>query len=211
MTRAVLFDLDGTLVDSVGLIDEAFRYACRTVLGRDPSEAEVFARWGEPLPARFTALAPDRVEALVAEYTQYYEAHLHRLRSFPGVEEMLRGLRACGCRLGVVTSKRRRTTEATLRQVGLEGVFEVVVSAEDVGRPKPAPDPVRTALWLLQTPAGRAWMVGDGVFDLQAGRAAGVRTVAALWGSREREALLQAGPDHVAETPEAVVSLICGP
>lgn len=207
---AVLFDLDGTLVDSFDLIVEAFHHACRTVLGRTPSPEEVVARWGEPLRARFAPLAPDHVEPLLAAYTRYYTAHVHRIRPFPGVLRMLAELRGRGVRIGVVTSKRGITTEETLRAAGLWSLVDAVTTADDVRRPKPAPDPILAALRRLHVLPFHAWMVGDGPFDIEAGRAAGVRTVAALWGTREREALLASRPDYAAETPDDVVRVVGG-
>jgi pyrophosphatase PpaX len=208
---AVLFDMDGTLIDSHDLIARAFREACRTVLGREPSDAEIMGRWGEPLPARLAAVDAGRVPELAAAYTAAYERDHDRLvRPFPGVPEMLAALAARGIRMAVVTSKRRRTTEIGIERLGLAPYIAAAVSAEDVAAPKPAADAVLEAARRLDTDAASACMVGDGVFDIQAARAAGLASVAALWGSREREALLACGPDYVAERPQEVVSLVSG-
>lgn len=205
---AVLFDLDGTLVDSHALIVTAFRHAARTVLGRDLSDAEARLRWGQPLPVRFAALAPDRVAPLVETYTAFYAAHQGQLASaFPGVREMLDALVRRGCRLGVVTSKRRRPTAGALDAFGLAPFITATVTAEDAA-PKPAPDPIREALRRLDARESDALLVGDGVFDLQAARAAGVRSAAALWGAEDREALLACGPDYVVRSPGEVVALV---
>jgi pyrophosphatase PpaX len=209
--RAVLFDLDGTLLDSFALITAAFREACRRVLGREPTEREVMDRWGQPLQARFQALAPDRVAELTRIYSACYDASFRTLaRAFPGVEELLRRLRARGLGLGVVTSKRRRSTLRDLEAFGLLGYFATVVASEDVTRVKPAPEPVLRALTALRADPAGSWLVGDGHLDVLAGRAAGVRTIAALWGTREREALLAAAPDYVAASPEEVAALVDG-
>lgn len=211
MPAAVLFDLDGTLLDSFALITGAFRDACRAVLGREPSEREVLARWGKPLAIRFEALAPSRVDALVAAYTAAYDASYAALiRPFPGVEDLLRRLRDAGAVLAVVTSKRRRSALRDLETFGLLPRFGAVVAGEDVTHVKPAPEPVLRALRELDAEAGDAWMVGDGVLDVQAGRAAGVRTIGALWGAREREALAASAPDYVAASPGEIVSLVLG-
>jgi pyrophosphatase PpaX len=208
---AVLFDLDGTLIDSYDLIALSFREACRTVLGREPSEHEVTSRWGEPLPVRFAAVDPARIQELTAAYTDAYERDHDRLVTvFPGVLEMLAALAARGIKPGVVTSKRRRSTALAIERLGLAPYIAAAVSADDVAAPKPAADPLVEALRRLGGDAGAACMVGDGVFDMQAARAAGLVSVAALWGTREREALLASGPDYVAARPEEIVSLVSG-
>lgn len=211
MPAAVLFDLDGTLLDTFALITRAFRDACRAVLGREPSEREVLERWGQPLAVRFRAIAPSRVDALIAAYTAAYDASAAALaRPFPGVEDLLRRLRDGGAGLAVVTSKRRRSALRDLDVVGLLPCFAAVVASEDVARVKPAPDPVLHALRALDAETAQGWMVGDSTLDIQAGRAAGVRTIGALWGAREREALAASAPDYVAASPAEVVSLVLG-
>jgi len=208
-TAAVVFDLDGTLIDSFGLIVASFRHAARVVLDRVLTEDEAMVRWGEPLPVRAAHLAAGRVHELIAAYTAYYDANHDRLcRPFAGVPEMLAALAARGVRMGVATSKRRRSTAQALERCGLARWIGAAVSAEDVRIPKPAADPVLEALRRLGAAPEAAWMVGDAVFDVQAAHKAGVRSVAALWGTREREALLGARPDYVAPRPDDVVSLV---
>ena len=206
--RAVLFDLDGTLIHSHHLIVASFRHACRAVLGRELSEADAQIRWGQPLHARFTAVAPDRVPELVDSYTAYYSEHERRLASvFPGVPEMLAALAGAGRAIGVVTSKRSRAAVQTLRVLDLARWVTTTVGAEDAPAPKPAADPVRVALRRLLVEPAYALMVGDGVFDIQAARAAGVRAAAALWGAEDAAGLLACRPDYVVRSPEEVTAL----
>ncbi|MDR7555292.1 MAG: HAD-IA family hydrolase [Armatimonadota bacterium] len=210
--RCVLFDLDGTLLDSYRLISEAFRHACQEVLGRDLTEEEITADWGAPLRRRFERLPgvrPEQVRPLMDAYLTAYEAAHDRLaRLFPGVPEMLDALRARGCRMAIVTSKRRRTTDLAVRAFGLDRWIDVVVTEQDTPRPKPAPDPIWHALHALGATPADALLVGDGVFDIEAARRAGVRAVAALWGSREAGRLRAAGPDYEAAHPADVVALV---
>lgn len=208
---AVLFDLDGTLVDSFSLIAESFTYAVRKVLARDPTPEELRREWGAPLRTRAAAVAPGHVDELVAAYEKYYDRlQKDALRPFPGVRGMLLALRRSGLRLGVVTSKRRERTLTTLRAVALHSLFDCIVTDDDVPRPKPSPDPIHRALEQLATLPPRALMVGDAPFDLMAARAAGVRTVAAMWGTRDPEKLLALQPDYVATEPSDVVAIVLG-
>lgn len=209
---AVLFDLDGTLIDSFELITASFRHAVLTVLKREATEDEVFTRWGEPLSIRLGSIADaEQIPALFDAYTAaYYEHHDRLARPFPGVPEMLERLRGLGCRLAVVTSKRQQSTYHELQTMGLDRYIDTAVTSEDVSAYKPAPEPVREALRRLEAVPATSLMVGDGVFDLQAGKAAGVATAVALWGTRERDAVLATGPDYVVERPDDVVSLVSG-
>ncbi|MDR7481852.1 MAG: HAD-IA family hydrolase [Armatimonadota bacterium] len=210
--RFVLFDLDGTLLDSYRLISHAFRRACQEVLGRDLTDAEVTAEWGAPLRWRFErvpGVRPEQVRRLMDAYLAAYEAEHDRLATlFPGVPEMLDALRARGCRMAIVTSKRRRTTELAMHAFGLHRWVAAVVTEQDVPRPKPAPDPIWQALRALGATPPEALMVGDGVFDIEAGKRAGTTAVAALWGTREAGRLRAAGPDYEAAQPADVVALV---
>lgn len=206
---AVVFDLDGTLIDSYALIAAAFRHAARTVLGRSLSDEEVWAHWGEPLPVRAAHVAADRTAEVMDAYTAYYDAHHDRLcRPFAGVIEMLAQLSARGCALGIATSKRRRSTMQAVEAFGFAARIRAWVAAEDVASPKPSPDPVRLVLERLGARPSDALLVGDGLYDIRAARAAGVRSVAAMWGTREATAVLAAGPDYVAMHPQDVVALV---
>ncbi|MGH2349400.1 MAG: HAD family hydrolase [bacterium] len=210
--ETVLFDLDGTLVDSFELITQSFRHAVRTARHREATDDEVFSRWGEPLRIRLESIAaPEQLPDVVAAYTAFYQEHHDRLaRLFPGIAEMIGQLAHLGCRLGVVTSKRRTTTTHDLAVFGLAPFIRATVTADDVTVFKPAADPVREALHRLGGDAQDALMVGDAVFDILSGTAAGVATAAALWGARDPDAVLAAAPDYVVERPEDVPPLAAG-
>ncbi len=209
---AVLFDLDGTLVDSFELIAQSFRHAVRAVLSREATDDDVLSRWGEPLRIRLESVAlPEQLPGLLDAYTGFYQEHHDRLaRLFTGVPEMLEQLVRLGCRLGVVTSKRRATTQLDLEVFGLAPYIDTAVTSDDVTVFKPAADPVDAALRRLQASPSDALMVGDGVFDIRSGAAAGVTTAAAMWGTRDREAVLAAAPDYVLEKPDGVIPLVSG-
>lgn len=181
------------------------------MLGRELSDEEVVAHWGHRLRERFARIAglTDRVEELVNVYVAHYEAHHDAMASlFPGIPEMLADLSRLGCRMGVVTSKHRRYALLSIERFDLVHFIRVIVGADDVTRRKPEPEPVLEALRRLGGRTEESLMVGDGVFDIQAARAAGVRSVAALWGTREVKALLAAGPHFVARTPQDIVALV---
>ena len=207
--RAVLFDLDQTLLDSADLIVTAFMDTCRTLLRRTLDREETLRTWAWPVRARFHELAPDRADELTQEYLRRYLAeHDRRARLFPGVPDVLDTLCARGYRLGIVTSKRRATTEAAVRAFGLDRWCGVMVVDEDVRRHKPDPEPVLLAVNRLRVAADETLMVGDSAEDISAGRGAGAGTAAALWGAMRIDEVLGAQPDHRLEHPDALLALL---
>jgi pyrophosphatase PpaX len=209
--RAVLFDLDGTLIDSADLIIAAFQETVAALLHRRVGRAEVLATWSRPIRERFHALAPDRDEALSQEYLRRYLALRPRYaRLFPGVASVLETLAARRYALGIVTSTRRATAAAEVTGFALERWCTVTIAEEDVERHKPDGEPVRAACARLGVPAQTALMVGDSALDIAAGRHAGAATAAALWGAVDRAALLDVAPDHRLERPEDLLGMCPG-
>lgn len=198
MTRpALLFDLDGTLIDSVGLLLECMQFAFE---GRDrvPTTAEWTAGIGTPLRTQLAEWCADTadVEAMVTRYRDYQDLHLERLTTpFPGVVDTLAWARAEGFPTAIVTSKGRGMTKRSLEHVGLGAAFDTVITYEETDLHKPLPDPVLLALTRLGAPSHSALFVGDSPHDMHAGRAAGVTTAAALWGPFSRDELAVAAPD----------------
>lgn len=210
--RTILFDLDGTLIDSLELILASYRHTMATHLGSVPPDRAWMRTMGTPLAAQLRDFARDEAEAeaMLATYLAHNaRVHDRLVRSFRGVEETLTWLRLRGARLGVVTSKLRDGAERGLRACGLErGWFDVVVTASDPVPHKPDPAPVRLALERLEEAPSRAVLVGDSVWDLRAGRAAGTGTAAALWGPFGREQLEAEGPDYLLERIDEVRALV---
>jgi pyrophosphatase PpaX len=209
--RTVLFDFDGTLVDSVRLILDSYHHTL-SVHGLPPrSDADWLRGLGTPLRAQFAewATTPDELEGLVATYRDHNLRHHDALVSlYPGVLDMVRAVRAAGLRTGLVTSKNREGTHRGLRVVGLEGTMDVVVSADDVENHKPHPAPVLRALEFLGDQPADVVFVGDSIHDMHSGRAAGVAIAAVLWGPFGREHLQATLPDHWLDYPADLLRLL---
>jgi pyrophosphatase PpaX len=204
----VVFDLDGTVVDTVELIVESFRYATRTVLGEVLPDEVITAGVGQPLMAQMEHLSARHAQELYDVYREYnHRRHDELIRGYAGIEELLDGLRAAGRRLGIVTSKSRDTTEMAFRAVGLDDRFEVVVTASDTDEHKPSPVPLRLCLERLEAAAEGSIYVGDSPVDIQAGAAAGMATAAVAWGVFGKEALLAVAPDYWVEEPHELLDL----
>jgi pyrophosphatase PpaX len=206
----VLFDLDGTLVDSGAMILASFRHAARTVLARDVEEEQIAALvGGSNLHDQMRVLDASRVDELVDAYRAHNRPLHDTLEAFAGVEELVETLSAQGCKLGIVTAKGRPTVDLAFAVLSLEPYFDVVVTADMTERHKPDPEPVLKALELLESEPCEAAFVGDSPWDVQAGKAAGVFTVAVSWGKiHPEERLLQAGADVLVHSPEELLGVL---
>ncbi|MGV1008227.1 MAG: HAD family hydrolase [Dermatophilaceae bacterium] len=206
---AVLFDLDGTLVDTVELIVQSYQHAFRSVLGAEQPEVRIRAWIGQPLLRCFRQASPEHASALVECYTAWNLANTERLaRRYAGIDGLLADLRAAGVHVGVVTSKRRGPADLALARCGLEDLLETVVSLEDTERHKPDPAPLLLAARRLQVGRHETAYVGDAAVDLQAARAAGMSGVGVLWGAGTREALQGEQPAAVVDTVEALRAVL---
>ena len=212
--EAVLFDFDGTIVDTTELIYESMRRTTCEVLGRELSRETLMANVGQPLPRQMELLAdgqPEKTEELLEAYLQHNEElHESLIREFPNIGTSLARLRDVGLRLAVVTSKRRFSVEMALNSFpDLRDVFDVFVTMEDTAEHKPLPAPLLKGLELLgDVPPERAAYVGDAPFDVAAARDAGVVSVALSWGVFTVDALRAASPDHLFEDLDSAVDLL---
>lgn len=206
-----LFDLDGTLIDTIDLILRSYRHTMRVHRREEPPDDVWMRGLGTPLWVQFRHWTDDPVEiqAMVATYRAYNMKHHDALaHPYDGVADAVRGLEGLGKRLGLVTSKMRSGALRGLRVLGLEDAFPVIVAADEVNNPKPHPEPVLKALRLLGAAAGEAVYIGDSRHDLECGRAAGVRTAAVLWGPFDRTYLEDLAPDYWLDTPADITDLL---
>ncbi|MDX1577563.1 MAG: HAD-IA family hydrolase [Gemmatimonadota bacterium] len=195
----LLFDLDGTLVDSADLILQSWRHTMEVHFGEAPPDEVWLEVLGQPLRAQFRLFvdSDEEVQAMIDTYIEHnHREHARLIATFPAVNDTLLTLRDRGVKLGIVTSKAARGTELSLEACGLEpDWFDTIVTSDEPIPHKPDPAPVRLALDRLDTAPGDAAYIGDSVWDLRAGRAAGVMTIAALWGPFAEEELAQELPD----------------
>lgn len=207
----VLFDLDGTLIDSGPIILASMRHACVSVLGYEPDEAKVRSAIGGPgLVAQMRDLDPDRVDELVDAYRAHNEPLHDELEAFDEMLALLPRLRDEGRRLGIVTAKRRETVGLAYDRFPLLAeVMEVLVGAEDTERHKPDPDPLLAALERLDARPGDAAYVGDSPFDVRAAKAGGLYAVAVAWGGiHHADALAEEEPDLLVHEPLELVGAL---
>jgi pyrophosphatase PpaX len=206
----VLFDLDGTLIDSGEIILSSFRHATKTVLAREiPDEVLAAAVGGSNIYEQMRAFDEERVDELVRVYREHNEPLHDDLVAFEGIERVLGRLKSEGRRLGIVTAKRRRTVDLAFAILPLERYFDTIVTAEQTQHHKPHPEPVLAALERLGSSPDEAAFVGDSPFDMGAGKAADVFTVAVSWGKiHSVERLLEAGADAVVHSPAELLDVL---
>jgi pyrophosphatase PpaX len=206
----VLFDLDGTLVDSGAIILASFKHAARTVLARDVEEEQIAALvGGSNLHDQMRVLSPAHVDELVRVYREHNRPLHDDLEAFEGVEGLMETLSGQGRKLGIVTAKGRQTVDLAFAVLSLERYFDAVVTADMTDRHKPDPAPVLKALELLESEPADAAFVGDSPYDIAAGKAAGVFTVAVSWGKiHPEERLLEAGADVLVHSPKELLDVL---
>lgn len=209
---ALLFDLDGTLVDTIALLLGSMRQAFDAVGIPRPTDAEWTAGIGTPLHTQFRDFVKDEalIPRLVTAYRAYQHEHHDALtNAYEGIPALVARLEERGHPIGIVTSKADYLAERALTWVGLAGHVDVVIGADSVTRHKPHPEPVLVALERLGAPRATAIFVGDSPHDVASGNAAGVRTIGVAWGAFDREALSDATivVDSVAELEAALLQI----
>lgn len=207
----LLFDLDGTLIDSVGLILDSYSHVHQEHLQRVSVSSDHYRnRLGTPLLQVYQELVEEHHQAteLVTAYKKHNrKLHDGKVTLYRGIRPMLEQAVEVGIKLALVTSKGRDVARRGLHVCGIEGFFSTIVALEDVRCHKPDPEPVQLALELLGARMEGSLMIGDAPSDIRAGKAAGVLTGAALWGPFVREAFSECPPDLWLESPQEITMI----
>ena len=202
--HTILFDLDGTLIDSIELILSSYRHTMQIHRGDPMSDDLWLAGLGTPLRKQFQHFTDDpaEIEAMIATYREHNIAHHDGMvTAYPGALETLQRLKSAGIRLGIVTSKNDRGLARGLSLCGMDSLFDALVTCDTLPESKPHPAPVLRGLKDVGHQEGHhALFVGDSPHDIAAGNAAGVDTAACLWGPFSRDQIAQAKPTHWLES-----------
>ena len=206
--KLLVLDLDGTVADSLSVSFKAFGDALEPSLGFRPSDAEIRARFG-PADHEIVGswVGPAERDAALARLYEAYDREFVSLRVFDGVAEAVEVIRAAGVEVALFTGRGRRSTDDMLARLNIAAWFSMSVTSDEISRPKPDPEGIRLILAHHGVSAESAVYVGDTLMDAEAAEAAGVRAIAALWGSWERSELLSAGVE-TAEQPEDLQRLL---
>ena len=206
----VLFDLDGTIVDSGWMILASYRHATQTVLGREIPDEVLMARVGAGhLEEQMREFDADKAAELAQAYREFYAPLHSELQAFPGMLELLRTLDEEDRQLGIVSAKRHDIVQLALDALGFGDVLDVVVGSDEAPRGKPHPDQILVALERLGSDPDETAYVGDAPFDVAAAQAAGVHAIGVTWGGiHTRERMEAEGPDAVVDTAEELYAAL---
>lgn len=200
MITTILFDLDGTLIDTNELIIATYLHTLEKYYPSRYKREDVLPFIGPSLHEVFSTMDPDRVEEMILEYRTYNLANHDLLtKEFPGVLDTVQTLKEKGYKLGIVTTKLHDTVLKGLRLMELEEYFECIVALDHVNKAKPDPEPILKALEQLDSRPEEALMVGDNFHDVLAGKNAGTKTAGVAWTIKGREYLAKYEPDYMLE------------
>ncbi|SMC55676.1 pyrophosphatase PpaX [Sporomusa malonica] len=206
--KGILFDLDGTLIDTSNLIIQSFQHTFAQHYGQPLTPQEIYAFFGKPLRAAMEHYGPDKVEELITTYREFNLVYHDKLTTdFAGVAETIQKLHNAGILMAIVTSKTKSTAIRGLRLFDMDKYFPIVIGHEECLKHKPDPEPVQLALEQIKLAPAECLMVGDSPFDLASARAAGVKTAAVRWTQLDWENLLAEHPDYVLKNIEDLFAI----
>lgn len=209
MIKAVLFDLDGTLIDTNELIISSFKHVFENILKIQVSEAEITKLFGMPLNSSFKGYTDSRIDEIVVEYRAYNEKrHDTMCYAFDGVKVLLDKLKSMGIKIGIVTSKGKILAEKGMRIAGILEYMDVIITPECTKNHKPHGEPALKACSELNILPSEAIMVGDSHFDIMCGKNAGCQTCAVEYTALPIETLINQQPDFFIKSPEQLIEIV---
>ena len=209
MIKAVIFDLDGTLIDTNDLIIETFHHVLKEYLGRSPTDDELNQVYGKTLDEQMSFFSLEDSQELVDAYKIFYRTHMDKqTHLFEGVKNLLDELAAKGIIMATVTNKGSRGVQHAFKKFDLGKYFAISVTADDVFRGKPDPEGIFTTLGHLGVDAEDALFVGDSLNDIAAAKDAGVKSVLVGWTFFNKDHYTAFGADYVIDKPIDLMRLL---
>ena len=210
--NTVLLDFDGTVMDTNSVIIGSWQHTFRTIEGKEKPVSEIIKTFGEPLDHTMARLFPhmDTDDAVSIYRSFHYNNFGEMIKLFPGIPELLAALKERGFKLGLVTSRLRRTTMEGLEQYGIKEYFDAVVTCEDTSKHKPDPEPINATLEKLSAKPEESIMLGDTMHDVLCARNAGVKSVLVDWSLAvtEEERAGENAPDHIIKAAEELLEIL---
>jgi pyrophosphatase PpaX len=209
LIKAVLFDLDGTLIDTNKLVIESFKHTLRNHLNKEISAGDIVNYFGEPLTTTLERYDKNNVEELLKTYKEFNEAKHDELAcEINYAIETVKELRKLNIKIAVVTSKRRLMAERGLKLFGLFDLIDILITPEDTMKHKPNGEPAEKACERLQVYNHEALMVGDSHFDILCGKNAGCKTCVVGYTALPIEAIMKYNPDYKIESLRDLLNII---
>ncbi|MEH7125045.1 pyrophosphatase PpaX [Bacillus sp. JJ1532] len=207
--NTILFDLDGTLIDTNELIISSFLHVLGSYYPDRYKREDVLPFMGPTLRETFESVNPEKVEEMIEAYKDFnITNHDLLVKEFPGVFETIRTLKEAGYKIGIVTTKGMITVKMGLALTKLDQFFDVVVALDHVQNPKPDPEPILKALEQLQANPEEAMMVGDNSHDILGGKNAGTQTVGVAWSLKGKQFLEGFDPDYLIDHMEDLLDIL---
>lgn len=208
MIKAILFDLDGTLIDTNELIVQSFQHAFREHLNKEISREDVIKTFGEPLRGAMLKYDEENVDKMLSIFRKYNEKNHDRLASeCEGVVEGIKLLKESGYKIALVTSKRRSMTERGLKLIDIYKDMDIIVTPEDTEEHKPLAAPALKACDLLNVKPVETIFVGDSHNDILCGKAAGCYTCLVSYTALPLEEMMGYGPDFIIDNLRELVGI----
>ncbi|HWO76655.1 MAG TPA: pyrophosphatase PpaX [Bacillus sp. (in: firmicutes)] len=205
----VLFDLDGTLIDTNELIIQSFLHTMENYFPGQYEREHVLPFMGPTLQETFEKLNPTKVEEMIGTYREFnHREHDRLVKEFEGVYETVEALIRNGYKIGIVTTKIRETVLKGLKLTKLDPFFPVIVALDDVEKAKPDPEPIEKALQLLDSKPENTIMVGDNYHDILGGKNAGTKTAAVAWSVKGEDYLAQFKPDYMLQNMKDLLKIL---
>ena len=209
MIKVVIFDLDGTLIDTNDLIIDAFYHVINELLGRSPTEEELNYVYGKTLDEQMEFFSVEESHKLVGAYKSFYRAHMdERTHLFEGIKDLLDELAKIDIKMATVTNKGSRGVRHAFDKFGIGKYFDATISADDVSNGKPDPEGIFAVLDKLGVEAGEALFVGDSLNDISAAKKAGVLSVLVGWTLFHEDHYSEFGADFIINKPTELLNLI---
>lgn len=211
--KAVLFDFDGTIMNTNNVILNSWRHTFKTKLGVEPDPQEIYKTFGEVLKDTMKKFFPDEDQDEMIDIYRSYQKDIftEAIEIFPGMKEVILKLHEAGIKVAIVTSRYLNSTVEGLKKYGIDEVFDAMVSAEDTEIHKPLPEPCLICLKKLGIEAKDAVMVGDSKYDILCARNAGVESALVSWtisvSEEERKELV---PEYYIEKAEDLLDVVLG-
>lgn len=211
MFKTVLFDLDGTILNTNELIVASFLHTLEGETEKVYTAQDIISNFGRSLIDQMREYTgQEDVERFITKYRTYnISRHDELIKEFPYVREVLESLSGAGVKLGVVTSKIRRTTMMGLQRFGMAPYMSTIVTVDEVSEPKPSPEGIRKAMAELGADPATTLMVGDSQYDVLAAKNAGIKVAGVKWTEKGEDFLKQFGPDYMIGDMRELLAL-CG-
>lgn len=205
----IIFDIDGTIVQSNELIFATFNHVTEKFLGKTTSPEEIIALFGPTEGVIIEQLFSDNFDEVMFDYYKFYkENHSKMAKVFDGITELITELKKRNVLLSVYTGKGKGSTEITLEELGLTNMFDMVVTGDDIIGHKPSPEGVDVFVNKYNLNRSRVLMVGDAPPDVKAAKATGIKIASVLWDSYAKEEVLKMGSDYYFETVEELSNFL---